>query len=135
MPMVWASASDIVSTVEDAARPNIAANPSRESAFRREIPSDPIVLLMLEHPGLGEVSSCTQFQRTTLIQVNGWWLSYPPALLDSDITMPSPWDRKGQHSTASPNLLSHPRRTARRRALSAWQLPQRFRHLPTGPPG
>src|SRR5258708_17660 len=65
MPMVWASASDIVSTVEDAARPNIAANPSRESAFRREIPSDPIVLLMLKPPGLGEVFFCTQFQRST----------------------------------------------------------------------
>ena len=65
MPMVWASASDIVSTVEDAARPNIAANPSRESAFRREIPSDPMVLPMLKPPGLSEVSSCTQFQRST----------------------------------------------------------------------
>ena len=38
------------------------------------------------------------------------------ALLDSDVTMPSPWDRKGRRSKPYPKLRSHRRRTTRKHA-------------------
>jgi hypothetical protein len=49
--VVWASASDTVSIVGAAARPNAAANPISERAFRREIASDLIIALMSNLPG------------------------------------------------------------------------------------
>ena len=40
IPVVWASASDTVSTVAGIAKPNAAVSPRRENAVRREISSD-----------------------------------------------------------------------------------------------
>ena len=49
--VVWASASDTVSIVGVAARPNAAANPNSERAFRREIVSDLMIALTSNLPG------------------------------------------------------------------------------------
>jgi hypothetical protein len=40
IPLVWASASDTISTAAGTAKPNAAATPKREKAVRREISSD-----------------------------------------------------------------------------------------------
>jgi hypothetical protein len=53
MPAVWASASDTISAVVDAAAAKAATVPKRERALRREIASNLLISLMVKTP-LGE---------------------------------------------------------------------------------
>src|SRR6185503_16469071 len=50
IPLVWASASDAVSTVAGTARANAAVTPRRENAVRREISSDLIFSVIFKSP-------------------------------------------------------------------------------------
>jgi hypothetical protein len=50
MPAVWASASETVSAVVDAATAKAATFPKREKAIRREIASDLMISLMVKTP-------------------------------------------------------------------------------------
>src|SRR3984893_11461257 len=71
MPALRASASDIVSTEGSAARPNAAANPISERAFRREIISDLMIALMSNLPWLDEPSANAPNARVpTLFHIN-----------------------------------------------------------------
>jgi hypothetical protein len=50
MPAVWASASDTVIALVDAATAKAATFPIREKALRREIASDLMISLMVKTP-------------------------------------------------------------------------------------
>jgi len=50
MPAVWASASETVSAVADAAKAKAATFPKREKALRREIASDLMISRMIKTP-------------------------------------------------------------------------------------
>jgi hypothetical protein len=52
MPAVWASASDAVSAVADAATAKAATFPKSEKAVRREIASDLMISLMSKLRGM-----------------------------------------------------------------------------------
>ena len=75
MPEVWAPARDAVRTATGAARPSAAANPTRESARRREIVS--LISLMVITPALeprcrlSGMRTCRHGQNRHLPSVSG----------------------------------------------------------------
>jgi hypothetical protein len=79
MPLVWASASDTVSTVAGTATPNAAVIPRRENAVPREISSDLIFSVIFKSPSssllvfrtdLCDKHLCQMFLQAGLMWIN-----------------------------------------------------------------